>query len=60
MDTGARYFDLVCEMKENAYNHRLRPVVSVKERGIKPTAPAHELTGWKQSHRVGLLPSIQR
>ena len=38
MATSARYFDLVREMKGNAYNHRLRLVESVKERGIKPTA----------------------
>jgi transposase len=37
MATSTRYFDLVREMK-NAYNHRLRLVESVKERGIKPTA----------------------
>ncbi len=37
MATAVRYFDLVREMK-NAYNHRLRLVESVKERGIKPTA----------------------
>src|SRR4029077_6245317 len=37
MVTSARYFDLVCEMK-NAYNHRLRLVESAKQRGIKPTA----------------------
>ena len=37
MAAAARYFDLVREMK-NAYNHRLRLVESVKERGIKPTA----------------------
>jgi hypothetical protein len=37
MAASARYFDLVREMK-NAYNHRLRLVESVKERGIKPTA----------------------
>jgi transposase len=37
MPTSARYFDLVREMK-NAYNHRLRLVESVRERGIKPTA----------------------
>ena len=37
MATSARYFDLVREMRD-AYNHRLRLVESVKERGIKPTA----------------------
>src|SRR5713101_7444717 len=37
MATSARYFDLVREMK-NAYNHRLRLVESVRDRGIKPTA----------------------
>jgi hypothetical protein len=37
MATSVRYFDLVREMK-NAYNHRLRLVESVQERGIKPTA----------------------
>jgi len=36
MAASARYFDLVREMK-NAYNHRLRLVESVRERGIKPT-----------------------
>ena len=36
--TAARYFDLVREMKESIYNHRLRLVESAKERGIKPTA----------------------
>ena len=35
---AARYFDLVCEMKGNAYNHRLRLVESAKDRGIKPIA----------------------
>src|SRR5690242_10973168 len=35
---SARYFDLIREMKPNAYNHRLRLVESAKERGIKPTA----------------------
>ncbi|MHB8527452.1 MAG: helix-turn-helix domain-containing protein, partial [Candidatus Acidiferrales bacterium] len=34
---AARYFDLIREM-ENAYNHRLRLVESVPQRGIKPTA----------------------
>jgi len=34
---AARYFDLIREMR-NAYNHRLRLVESVKQRGIKPTA----------------------
>ena len=38
MATAARYFDLVREMKLNVFNHRLRLVESVKERGIKPTA----------------------
>jgi transposase len=37
MATSARYFDLVCEMKD-AYNHRLRLVESAQRRGIKPTA----------------------
>jgi transposase len=37
MATSARYFDLVREMRD-AYNHRLRLVESVRERGIKPTA----------------------
>jgi transposase-like protein len=37
MVTSGRYFDLVREMK-NAYNHRLRLVESVRQRGIKPTA----------------------
>ena len=36
--TAAHYFDLVREMKESIYNHRLRLVESAKERGIKPTA----------------------
>jgi len=35
---SARYFDLIREMKQNTYNHRLRLVESAKERGIKPTA----------------------
>jgi len=35
---AARYFALVREMKDNAYNHRLRLVESARERGIKPTA----------------------
>src|SRR5713101_901978 len=38
MAASARYFDLVREMKGNAYNHRLRLVESAKQRGIKPTA----------------------
>lgn len=38
MVTPARYFDLVREMKHNAYNHRLRLVESAQDRGIKPTA----------------------
>lgn len=37
MATPAHYFDLVREMRD-AYNHRLRLVESVRERGIKPTA----------------------
>jgi Homeodomain-like domain len=37
MVTSGCYFDLVREVK-NAYNHRLRLVESVRERGIKPTA----------------------
>ena len=37
MATAVHYFDLVREMKD-AYNHRLRLVVSAKQRGIKPTA----------------------
>lgn len=37
MVTSGRYFDLVREMK-NPYNHRLRLVESVRQRGIKPTA----------------------
>ena len=37
MATSARYFDLVRDMK-NPYNHRLRLVDSVRERGIKPPA----------------------
>src|SRR6202046_2112937 len=36
--TAARYFDLVREMKESIYNHRLRLVESAPARGIKPTA----------------------
>jgi transposase len=35
--SAARYFDLVREMRD-AYNHRLRLVESVRQRGIKPTA----------------------
>src|SRR5579863_4459705 len=38
MATAARYFDLIREMKKNAYNHRLRLVESVRIRGIQPTA----------------------
>ena len=34
---AARYYDLVREMTD-AYNHRLRLVESVRQRGIKPTA----------------------
>jgi len=36
--TAARYFDLVREMRESIYNHRLRLVESARARGIKPTA----------------------
>ncbi|MGH9689532.1 MAG: helix-turn-helix domain-containing protein, partial [Candidatus Acidiferrales bacterium] len=35
---AARYFALVREMKDNAYNHRLRLAESARERGIKPAA----------------------
>jgi transposase len=35
---AALYFDLVREMKESIYNHRLRLVESAQQRGIKPTA----------------------
>jgi hypothetical protein len=35
---AARYFDLVREMKDNAYNYRLRLVESARQRGLKPTA----------------------
>jgi transposase len=35
---SARYFDLIREMKQNTYNHRLRLVESAKQRGIKATA----------------------
>src|SRR5579863_764502 len=38
MATAARYFDLIREMKKNAYNHRLRLAESVRIRGIQPTA----------------------
>jgi hypothetical protein len=41
---AARYFDLVCEMKDNAYNHRLRLVESAKDRGIKPIARLFAIT----------------
>ena len=34
---AAPYFDLIREMKD-AYNHRLRLVNSVRQRGRKPTA----------------------
>src|SRR6266849_8310467 len=37
MATPARYFDLVRDMK-HPYDHRLRLVESVKQRGIKATA----------------------
>lgn len=32
------YFDLIREMKQNTYNHRLRLIESAKQRGIKLTA----------------------
>jgi transposase len=35
--SAARYFDLIREMRDS-YNHRLRLVESVRQRGIKPTA----------------------
>jgi transposase len=63
MATVVRYFDLVREMK-NPYNHRLRLVESVKERGIKPTARLFVTTvptvrkWWRRYQRqgpVGLL-----
>jgi transposase len=38
MAIAARYFDLMREMKQAVYNHRLRLVESAKQRGIKPTA----------------------
>src|SRR3984893_9526711 len=36
--TASRYCDLVGEMKESIYKHRLRLVESARARGIKPTA----------------------
>ncbi|MGH8336040.1 MAG: helix-turn-helix domain-containing protein [Gammaproteobacteria bacterium] len=65
MDTSARFFDLVREMKENAYNHRLRLVESAQQRGIKPTARLFATTvptvrKWLRRYRQhgpsGLLP----
>src|SRR6266704_1014491 len=62
---AARYFDLVREMKHNAYNHRLRLVESAKERGIKPTARLFATTAptvrkwlrrFQQQGPSGLLP----
>jgi transposase len=62
---AARYFDLVREMKDNAYNHRLRLVESAKERGIKPTACLFATTAptvrkwlrrFQQQGPSGLLP----
>ena len=41
---AARYFALIREMKDNAYNHRLRLVESARERGIKPTARLFAIT----------------
>jgi len=35
---AARYFDLVLEMKNNFYNHRLWLVEGASQRGLKPTA----------------------
>src|SRR5713101_1194666 len=58
MAASARYFDLVREMK-NPYNHRLRLVESVRERGIKPTArlfAASTLTvrkWWRRYQQLG-------
>src|SRR5579859_5926268 len=50
---AARSFDRIREM-ENAYNHRLRLVESVRQRGIKPTARLFATTaptvrkGWRR------------
>jgi transposase len=61
--SAARYFDLVREMKNNAYNHRLRLVESA--RGLKPTARLFSTTvptvrkwlrRFQQLGRSGLLP----
>src|SRR5580704_14806928 len=63
--TAARYFDLVREMKESIYNHRLRLVESARARGIKPTASLFATTvptvrKWLRRYRQqgpsGLLP----
>lgn len=62
--TAARYFDLVPEIKDNAYSHRLRLVESARERGNKPTAQLFTntvptvrkwLRGFQQSGPSGLL-----
>jgi hypothetical protein len=37
----ARYFDLIREMKQNTYNHRLRLVESAHQRGINRAPVLH-------------------
>jgi transposase len=55
---AARYFDLVREMRD-AYNHRLRLVESVRQRGIKPTARLFSTSAltvrkwWRRYQRQG-------
>ena len=56
---AARYYDLIREMK-NAYNHRLRLVASVRQRGLKPTArlfltsPQTVRKWWRRYQQRGL------
>ena len=55
---AAPYFDLIREMR-SAYNHRLRLVDSVRQRGIKPTArlfrtsPLTVRKGWRRYQQQG-------
>lgn len=64
MSAGSgRYFDLIREMKD-AYNHRLRLVESVRQRGIKPTARLFATSvptvrkWWRRYQQQG-LPGLQ-
>ena len=56
---AARYFDLIREMRD-AYNHRLRLIESVRQRGIKPTARLFQTTTltvrkwWRRYQQRGL------